>query len=281
MNYQSILNKYSNLLKFKHIKSPKLDCEILLSHALKVQREELLINLNKKIDQRQYKNFKYLFKKRYYKEPIAYITKQKEFWKSNFYVNNSVLIPRPETELIIEEVLNLLKKKSIYNILDVGTGSGCILISLLKELKKAKGIGLDVSKKAIKVAKINAKMQQLGNRIKFVHSDVDKFFSNKYDLIVSNPPYIKKCEIKNLDEDVKKYEPVIALDGGSDGLSGIEKVINNGTRLLKKNGILILEIAHNQSNKVKSMLIKNNFKNIKISKDLSGKNRCIISLKTR
>ena len=281
MNYQSILNKYSNILKYKNFNSSKLDCEILLSHALKVQREELLINLNKKINQHQYKNFKYLFKKRYYKEPIAYITKQKEFWKSNFYINNSVLIPRPETELIVEEVLNLLKTKSIYNMLDVGTGSGCILISLLKELKKAKGIGLDVSKKALKVAKINAKMQQLGNRIKFVHSDVDKFFSNKYDLIVSNPPYIKKCEIKNLDEDVKKYEPVIALDGGSDGLSGIEKVINNGTRLLKKNGILILEIAHNQSNKVKSMLIKNNFKNIKISKDLSGKNRCIVSLKIR
>ena len=152
---------------------------------------------------------------------------------------------------------------------------------LVKGVKKSQRNRIRRIKKALKVAKINAKMQQFENRIKFVHSDVDKFFSNKYDLIVSNPPYIKKCEIKNLDEDVKKYEPVIALDGGSDGFSGIKKVINNGIRLLKKNWILVLEIAHNQSNKVKSMLIKIILKNIKISKDLSGKNRCIVSLKIR
>ena len=281
MNYQSILNKYSNILKNNQIKSYKLDCELLLSHALKIHRENLMINLNKNISKDQFHEFKSLLKKRYNKHPIAYIIKNKEFWKSNFYVNDSVLIPRPETELIIEQVLNSHQKNKFNKILDIGTGSGCIIISLLKELKYAKGTGVDISKNAIKVAKINAKMQQLANRIKFEHSDVDKFLSNKYDLIVSNPPYIKKNEIKSLQEDIKNYEPLIALDGGINGFSGIKKVIYNANRLLKKNGVFILEIAHNQSSEVRSILMSKNFYVIKTSKDLSGKNRCIVSLKIK
>ena len=281
MNYQSILNKYSNILKNNQIKSYKLDCELLLSHALKIHRENLMINLNKNISKDQFHEFKSLLKKRYNKHPIAYIIKNKEFWKSNFYVNDSVLIPRPETELIIEQVLNSHQKNKFNKILDIGTGSGCIIISLLKELKHAKGTGVDISKNAIKVAKINAKMQQLANRIKFEHSDVDKFLSNKYDLIVSNPPYIKKNEIKSLQEDIKNYEPLIALDGGINGFSGIKKVIYNANRLLKKNGVFILEIAHNQSSEVRSILMSKNFYVIKTSKDLSGKNRCIVSLKIK
>ena len=281
MNYQSILNKYSNILKNNQIKSYKLDCELLLSHALKIHRENLMINLNKNISKDQFHEFKSLLKKRYNKHPIAYIIKNKEFWKSNFYVNDSVLIPRPETELIIEQVLNSHQKNKFNKILDIGTGSGCIIISLLKELKHAKGTGVDISKNAIKVAKINAKMQQLSNRIKFEHSDVDKFLSNKYDLIVSNPPYIKKNEIKSLQEDIKNYEPLIALDGGINGFSGIKKVVYNAYRLLKKNGVFILEIAHNQSNEVRSILMSKNFYVIKTSKDLSGKNRCIVSLKIK
>ena len=281
MNYQSILNKYSNILKNNQIKSYKLDCELLLSHALKIHRENLMINLNKNISKDQFHEFKSLLKKRYNKHPIAYIIKNKEFWKSNFYVNDSVLIPRPETELIIEQVLNSHQKNKFNKILDIGTGSGCIIISLLKELKHAKGTGIDISKNAIKVAKINAKMQQLANRIKFEHSDVDKFLSSKYDLIVSNPPYIKKNEIKSLQEDIKNYEPLIALDGGINGFSGIKKVVYNAYRLLKKNGVFILEIAHNQSNEVRSILMSKNFYVIKTSKDLSGKNRCIVSLKIK
>ena len=281
MNYQSILNKYSNILKNNQIKSYKLDCELLLSHALKIHRENLMINLNKNISKDQFHEFKSLLKKRYNKHPIAYIIKNKEFWKSNFYVNDSVLIPRPETELVIEQVLNSHQKNKFNKILDIGTGSGCIIISLLKELKHAKGTGIDISKNAIKVAKINAKMQQLANRIKFEHSDVDKFLSSKYDLIVSNPPYIKKNEIKSLQEDIKNYEPLIALDGGINGFSGIKKVVYNAYRLLKKNGVFILEIAHNQSNEVRSILMSKNFYVIKTSKDLSGKNRCIVSLKIK
>ena len=281
MNYQSILNKYSNILKNNQIKSYKLDCELLLSHALKIHRENLMINLNKNISKDQFHEFKSLLKKRYNKHPIAYIIKNKEFWKSNFYVNDSVLIPRPETELVIEQVLNSHQKNKFNKILDIGTGSGCIIISLLKELKHAKGTGIDISKNAVKVAKINAKMQQLANRIKFEHSDVDKFLSSKYDLIVSNPPYIKKNEIKSLQEDIKNYEPLIALDGGINGFSGIKKVVYNAYRLLKKNGVFILEIAHNQSNEVRSILMSKNFYVIKTSKDLSGKNRCIVSLKIK
>ena len=281
MNYQSLLNKYSDLLRINLNNSPNLDCEILLSFVLKIKRLKLMLNLDQEISKPEYDNFISLFKQRSKKKPIAYITKQKDFWNSTFFVNKSVLIPRPDTELLVEETLNILKTNKFKNILDIGTGSGCIIISILKEFISAKGTGIDISKDAIKVAKINAKMQHLENRIKFIHSDVDKFLSSKYDLIISNPPYIKKSEIKDLDEDVKNFEPVLALDGGSDGLTEIKKVVKNGNRLLKKNGILILEIANNQFYEVKKILMKKGFYILKISKDLSGKNRCIISLKTK
>jgi len=164
-------------------------------------------------------------------------------------------------------------------ILDIGTGSGCILLSLLKERRNFIGTGIDISKKALNVARFNAKLHQLSNRVKFFNSDVDKFLIGKYDLVVSNPPYIKKNNIKYLEKDVVSYEPELALDGGKTGFSKISKVICRASSLLKKNGKLILEIGFDQKNKVIEILKKNRFYIDKIAKDYAKRDRCIISTK--
>ena len=277
MDYKTILSQSSNLLKNLSIKNAKLDSELLLSSSLKISRENLLLNLNKKIKLKENKKFKLLLDKRLKKAPVAYILGYKDFWKSKFFVNNSVLIPRPETELIVEEALNYLPKFKYKKILDIGTGSGCILLSILLERPKSIGVGIDISKNAIKIAQINAKLQQLHNRIKFFNTDVDKYNWGKYDLIVSNPPYIEKIKISRLEEDIKNFEPKLALDGGYNGYLILEKVINKSVSLLKRNGNLILEIGYDQVGFVSRLLEKYGFYIKKISKDLSKKDRCIVA----
>ena len=279
MDYKTILDQASDMLTNFKIKNPRLDCELLLSNSLKISRENLLLNLNNQINFTEQKKFKLLLEKRSKKMPISYILSYKNFWKSKFFVNNSVLIPRPETELIVEKALNYLPKKKSKKIIDIGTGSGCIIISLLLERPKSTGVGLDISKNALKVAKINAKLQQLNNRIKFINSDVDKYNGGKYDLVVSNPPYIKKTKISRLEEDVKNFEPKSALDGGYSGYSKIEKVIKKSVNLLKRNGNLILEIGYDQVYSVSYLLKKYGFYINKIFKDLSKKDRCIVGTK--
>ena len=279
MDYKTILNQSFNLLKNFNIKSARLDSELLLSNSLKISRENLLINLNKKIKPNQQKKFKSLLEKRKKKVPVAYILGYKDFWKSKFFINRSVLIPRPDTELIVEEALNYLPKDKYRKILDIGIGSGSILISILLERQKSIGIGLDISKNAIKIAKINAKLQHVDNRITFINTDVDKFNWGKYDLIVSNPPYIKKNKISRLEEDVRNFEPKVALDGGCDGYSKIGKVIKKSSNLLKRKGNLILEIGYDQVYWTSSILKRCGFFINKISKDLSRKDRCIVSTK--
>ncbi len=279
MNYNTVLNQASNLLESFKIKNPRLDSELLLCDSLKTSRENLLLNLNKKIKLKEYNKFLNLLDQRKKKKPIAYILGFKEFWKSKFIINDSVLIPRPETEIIVEESLNYLNNNKSKKILDIGTGSGCIIISILKESIKSNGVALDISKNAIKIAKINAKLQQVDNRIKFINSNIDKYNYDKYDLIVSNPPYIKKIRISRLEEDVKDFEPNIALDGGYSGYSELEKVILSSSNLLKKNGKLIFEIGNDQIHNLTGKLIKNGFYINKISKDLSKKARCVVATK--
>ena len=279
MDYKTILDQASDLLKNFNIKNNRLDTELMLSNSLRISRENLLLNLNKEINNDEYKKFNRLLEKRKKKIPMAYIIGYKYFWKSKFIVNNSVLIPRPETELIVEEALNCLPEKKSKKIIDIGTGSGCIIISLLIERPKSRGVGLDISKNAIKVAKINAKLQQLNNRIKFINSDVDKYNGGKYDLVVSNPPYIKRTKISRLEEDVKNFEPKSALDGGYCGYSEIKKVIKKSANLLERNGNLILEIGYDQVHSVSYFLEKYGFYINKISKDLSKKDRCIVGTK--
>ena len=279
MDYRTILNQSSNLLKNFSIKSARLDSELLLSSSLKISRENLLLNLNSEIKPNQQKKFKSLLEKRTKKVPVAYILGYKDFWKSKFLINRSVLIPRPDTELIVEEALNYLPKDKYRKILDIGTGSGSILISILLERLKSNGVGLDISKNAIKIAKINAKLQHVHNRITFVNTDVDKYNWGKYDLVVSNPPYIKRNKISRLEEDVKNFEPKVALDGGYDGYSKIGKVIEKSSNLLKRKGNLILEIGYDQVYCTSRLLKRCGFFINKISKDLSKKDRCIVSTK--
>ena len=279
MKYIEILKQAQKDLTRKSILTPALDAELILSNILKIKREKLILNLQKKIDSNHLRLFNLFIEQRKKNIPIAYILKYKHFWKSTFYVNNSVLIPRPATELIVEKVLEKVPKDQSFKFLDIGTGSGCILISILLERPKSTGIGIDISPSAIKVAEFNAKMQQLKNRIKFINSDVDKFFAYKYDIIVSNPPYINKFNFKNLQKDVKDYEPKIALDGGLNGISMIKKVIEKSSILIKKNGNLVLEIDNQILKESKKLLKEYKFYINDISKDLMNNYRCIFSTK--
>ena len=279
MNSIELIRKGTKILQKSLKFNAELDSELILSNILKTTREKLIINPRRNINKILENKFDSDIKKRKLNKPIAYILGYKEFWKQKFFTNSSVLIPRPDTEIIVENVLKNFKKNEYKNVLDIGTGSGCIILSILSERKKFKGIGIDTSKQAINVAKINAKMQQLGNRIKFINTDIDNFFSYKYDLIVSNPPYIKKSKLSSLIEDVKNFEPKLALDGGPDGFSTILKVIAKSSKLLRKNGMLFLEIDSTQVIKIKEMLKKYKFYTKDICKDLSGNSRCISAIK--
>ena len=279
MNIQTLLNQASKILENSSSVSSKLDSEILLSEVIKKNRQYLLLNSNEELKKENIKSFNYLVKRRKKGEPIAYLINKKEFWKQNFYVNQNVLIPRPDTELLVEQTLKLFNVNLKLNILDIGTGSGCILLSILKERRNFIGTGIDISKKAINVARFNAKMYQLSNRVKFYNSDIDKFLIGKYDLILSNPPYIRQQELKYLEKDIKGFEPKLALDGGRDGFSKIAKVISKTSELLKRNGKFILEIGFDQKNKTLDILKNNNFYINKVVKDYGKNYRCIISTK--
>jgi len=279
MNIQETLMEASRILIESNIKNPYLDSEILLSQTINKNRKYVILNSKQKLNDKYLNNFYSLIDRRKKGEPIAYLIKRKNFWKESFYVNKNVLIPRPDTEILIEETLKLCNKNLTLNVLDVGTGSGCILLSILKERSKFLGTGIDISKKAINVARFNAKVHQLSNRVKFYNSDVDKFLIGKYDMILSNPPNIKKQDIKYLEKDVARYEPKLALDGGRDGFSEINKVICKTSRLIKKKGKFILEIGFDQKNRVLNILKNYDFYVNKVVKDYSQNDRCIISTK--
>ena len=279
MNYLQAIDFGINSLKQKKTKNYNLDSELLLAKVLNLTREELLINLNKKIQKKIFIKYKKLIKRRAKKEPIAYLLKKKEFWKYRFYVNKDVLIPRPETELIIEEALKIIRPESSKRLLDVGTGSGCIIISLINERPKCNGRAIDISKKALKIAKFNAKMHHLQNKINFANMNIDKFNDNKYDFIVSNPPYIIKQDLSGLDDDVRFYEPYLALEAGVDGLREIKKLILKSKHLLKINGRLIFEIGKDQMEYSKYLLKINGFYINKVSKDLNLIPRVIVATK--
>jgi len=278
-NINSILFEAKKYLIKNSIKSANLDSEILLSNVLKKSREHLIINYNVKISKNKINTFNKLVERRKKGEPIAYILKKKDFWKSSFYVDRNVLIPRPDTEILIEEILYNYDKNQKLSVLDIGTGSGCIIISLLKERPNFIGTAIDVSINALNVAKYNAKIHQLENRIKFYKSSVDNFFKGKYDLIISNPPYINKFCLKYLERDVNVYEPGLALEGGIDGFTVLEKVVKQSSKLLKIGGKLVLEIGFDQKLKIKELLKKEKYFVKKIIKDYGNKDRCVICTK--
>jgi len=279
MNIQKAISEGQDILKNKNIETSELDSEILMANVIQKDRRYVILNSNEELKEENLKRFKNLIQKRSKKEPIAYLINKKEFWNFEFFVSRHTLIPRPDTELIVDQILKITKNKNKLNILDIGIGSGCILLSILKERTNFNGTGIDISNNCIKISKINAINLKVDNRIKLFKTNVDKFNYGKYDLIVSNPPYINKVDIKFLEKDVVNFEPISALYGGLDGTSEIRKVINKSSELIKKNGKFVLEIGFDQKNKVIELLKKKGFFINSVVKDLAKHDRCIISTK--
>ena len=279
MNINLAIIQGASVLKDNLINNPYLDSEILLAKAIEKDRKYILINSNRCVDSKDLNSFKELIKKRSLGEPIAYLTNKKFFWDTEFAVSHDTLIPRPDTELIVEKVLELTAQKKITNILEIGIGSGCVLLSILKERKHFYGVGIDISKNCLNISKLNAIKLKVSSKLKLYKSNVDKFSLGKYDLIVSNPPYIKSSDLKYLEKDVVKFEPELALNGGQDGLSEIRKVIKKSSELIKKNGKFVLEIGFDQKNIVINLLKKEGFYINSIIKDLAKNDRCIVCSK--
>ena len=280
MILEKVIQEASRTLKKHNIHSHELDAQLILSEIMKVSKESLIINNERYISKKILKKYDIAINRRIKSEPVAYITGKKDFWSEKFLVNKATLVPRPETELLIYKLIKFYKNKKI-NILDIGTGSGCILLSILKELNRSRGTGIDISSKAIKIAKINSENLNLQNRSKFKFSDLYEYNEGKYDLIVSNPPYIPSCDIKNLSKDIINYEPIVALDGGVDGLDLIKKVIYKSKYLIKREGLLALEIGHSQYYRVSNILKHNGYREISREYDFNRNVRCIISTKTK
>lgn len=279
MNIENALNIANNILKDNCNNSYQLDSELLMSKIFEKDRKFIILNSNKKLSEEKLEQFNCLINKRSKGEPIAYLLKKKDFWKYEFYVDKGILIPRPDSEVVVDQILKLTNNKDNLRILDIGVGSGCLLLSALKERKNFHGVGIDISKKCIDISNINASKLKISNRVKFFKSDVDNFKFGKYDLIVSNPPYIKMLDFNNLKKDVINFEPKLALYGGLDGTSEIRKVIKKSSELIKKNGKFILEIAYDQKNKVIKLLRDKGFYINNVLKDLADNDRCIVSTK--
>ena len=279
MNIRNALKEGREKLQMSNINSSLLDSEILISKAIRKDRKFVILNLDQEIKKKNYDYFYELINERARGKPIAYLIGKKDFWKYEFIINENVLVPRPDTEIIVDKVLKIFKNKSKINFLDIGVGSGCILLSILREKKNFMGTGIDLSKESLEICKINADKLGVKNRTKLIKSDIDNFVYGKYDLIISNPPYIKKLDLKYLEKDIINFEPKIALDGGLEGISEIRKVINKSSELIKIGGKLILEIAFDQKKEVLKLLKNKGFYINKVLKDLAKNDRCIISTK--
>lgn len=274
----SLLNWTVNYFKSKNIQSARLDAEVLLSHVLRQERIYLYVHFDEPMEQNELSKFREYVKKRAQHVPIAYIIGEREFMGLPFKVTKDTLIPRPDTEILVENVLNNVDKDKEIEIVDIGTGSGAIILSLLVNLPKAQGKTVDISSKAIEVAKENAVNLQVNDRCEFFVGDLfAPLNGSKFDLIVSNPPYIPKKDIATLEADVKEYEPVSALTDGGDGLSYYRRLLSEGKAYIKENGFIALEIGIYQSEDVKQIAMDNGWKNIKIIKDYAGIDRVVLA----
>ena len=264
-------------LRDKKIYNPELDLRILLNHSSKIKKQIFLNNLN--INDIDIDYFNSLLQKRLNYEPISKIIKKKNFWKYDFFVNSNVLDPRPETELIIEEVLrNIKDRKKQYKILDIGTGSGCLAICLAKELTNSKITAIDISKTAINVAKKNIKLKKLEHQIDLRLIDINKI-KDKYDIIVSNPPYLTECEYEKAQEEIKNFEPKVALVGGADGLQIYRILSKKIDYIMTNNSYFVCEIGKGQLVSIKDIFQNTNLVLKKISKDLNKIDRTLTFFK--
>lgn len=281
MTIREIIIKYSEKLK-EISDTPRLDVELLLEKVLDVDRLYLHININKEITNEEENKFIQLINERIKGRPIAYIVENREFMGLDFYVKEGVLIPRPDTEILVEEIIELCKCKDSVNILDIGTGSGAITISLAKYIKNSSVMSFDISEIALEIAKKNAVNNEVDSKIKFVKSDLFESIKGKdikFDVIVSNPPYIPKADIKTLHTQVKDYEPYNALEGGDDGLDFYRNITKESIHYINEGGVLAYEVGHNQAVDVVKIMKDNGYTNIYTKKDLQGIDRVVIGFK--
>lgn len=267
-----------NTLLYSEDKSVSIfEKKILLKYVLNTSNEAFNISCNKPIKYFELNHYKELIQRRKKKEPIAYIINKKEFWKDIFFVNNSVLIPRPDSEVIIETAIKYFPNQNKnLKILDLGTGSGCLIISLLREFKNSKGVGIDLDIKAIEVARKNKNILLNDDRLKLYHSDFSKYNTKNYDLVVCNPPYISTLLKDKLIKDVQDFEPESALFAKEDGLSCYKIVLNNLIKYENKKQLVIFEFGYNQLKSLYKLLKNSNFKVISVEKDISNMPRCIV-----
>ena len=252
--------------------------KLLLSHVLGLSNEKLNLTQSEKVGEKDIKNFEQLINRRKNSEPIAYLTNKKSFWKNDFYVDQSVLIPRSDSELLIESVIEYFPDLTkTYNFLDLGSGSGCLIISLLNEYLLGSGTGVEIDKKAIKVSEKNKEFLLNKDRLKFLERDFSNYDTSSFDIIISNPPYIPFEEKKDIMKEVRNYEPSKALFADEKGLYFYRKIIENLSKHLKRKQFLFLEVGINQPDGVVKILKNNNFNVVSIKKDISNIPRCIIA----
>ena len=275
MILSEIKKKLSKNFLISGIETAELDARLILKEILSFDDKELIINENYNIPERFIKEIFAIGERRLKGEPISKIFKKRNFYKSTFIISNDVLDPRPETELIVEIANNFIKKNEVKNILDLGTGSGCILLSILKENKMINGLGIDLSKEAINIAQKNSKKLQLDKQSNFLISNWMEAINFKFDIVVSNPPYIASKDIKKLSNNVKNFDPLLSLDGGEDGLNCYRVIVKDLKRVINKNAIIIIEIGYNQSKFVEEIFKKNDFKLIKKYNDINGLDRVL------
>ena len=266
-------------LNAAQVENPNLDAKIIFKHILSVDNEQFELCKKNEISNKVTKSYLELIARRIKREPIAYITNKQSFWKDEFKVTKDTLIPRPETELILENVLSYFPDKKIdLNIADLGTGSGCIIISLLQEYINASGIGIDISKEAIKIANENKKLLKNHERLKLLDEDYAEYNLNGFDIIVSNPPYISQNSL-DIQKDVYDYEPHLALFSKNNGIDAYNKIISNLASRIDKNFFLFLEIGLGQASEVTKLLKNNGFTEILTKVDLANIPRCVIAKK--
>ena len=275
MILSEIKKKLSKNFLISGIDTAELDARLILKEILSFDDKELIIRENYNIPEGIIREIFAIEERRLKGEPISKIFKKRDFYKSKFIISNDVLDPRPETELIVEIANKYIKKNDVKNILDLGTGSGCILLSVLKENKMINGLGIDLSKEAINIAQKNSKKLQVEKQSNFLISNWMESINFKFDIVVSNPPYIPSKDIKKLSKDVKKFDPLISLDGGEDGLSCYRLIVKDLKRVITKNAIIIIEIGCNQSKLVEEIFKKNDFKLIKKYNDINGLDRVL------
>ena len=275
MILSQIQRKLCNNFSTIGIETPELDARIILKEVLSLDDKDLILKEDLNISDEMIKKITVIESRRLNGEPISKIFKKRDFYKSTFVISNDVLDPRPETELIVEIANNHINKNEVKNILDLGTGSGCILLSILKENKMINGLGIDLSKEAISIAKRNSKKLHLETQSNFLVSNWMSSVNYKYDLVVSNPPYIASGDIKKLPKSVKIYDPILSLDGGEDGLNSYRLIASDLKRIISKNALIIIEIGYNQSLQVIEIFKKNDFRLLKKYNDINGLDRVL------